>query len=211
VIAYKFLGPGRIAPFTRHEWPEPGQWVDSRAPGQVSICLDGVHACRARDLPLWLDQELWEIELDGAIVQSDSKLAAERGRLTQRISAWNPGTASDFALACALRARDHALWALRQSGTPEELGAAESLSQAFSAREIQAVAESVAPTVSKVPRLALGFLGDAAGSALADACAEGAYIAAHAAGVIRGGGAEAAERTWQADWLAERLELPSPA
>jgi hypothetical protein len=209
VIAYKFLCSGRVAPFTRHQWPEPGRWVASRDSGQTSICLDGVHACRPRDLPLWLDDELWEVELGGAIVESDSKLAAERGTLVRRIDAWNPGTVSDFALACALRARDHALWELRRGGTPPERSAADSLADAFTARAIQAATEAAEPTVAGPSQPALGFAADAAGSALEDACAEAAYIAAHAAGVIRGDGAEEAERAWQADWLAERLELPS--
>ena len=210
MIAYKFLCPGRIAPFTRHAWPEPGGgWVTSSANGAGAICLDGVHACRARDLPMWLDEELWEVELDGAIVEGDSKLAAERGRLTRQVTAWNPGSISDFALACALRTRDQALWALRSSGTPDERGAAESLAQAFTAREVIAVTEAAEPAASEPAKLALGFLADAAGSALDNACAEGAYIAAHAAGVLHGADGERAERAWQADWLAERLELPA--
>ena len=207
MIAYKFLCAGRIAPFTRHAWPEPGEWVAGKDGGQTTICLDGVHACRPRDLPLWVDEELWEIELSGAIVEGDSKLAAERGRLTRRVGAWNPGTAGDYALACALRTRDHALWALRASGMPQDLDVAESLAHAYTAREIEAVAEAAEPSATEAVRPAIGFAADAAGSALDDACAEGAYIAAHAAGVIRGDGAEAAERAWQAGWLAERLEL----
>ena len=181
MIAYKFLCPGRIAPFTRHAWPEPGEWVTTNGNGSASICLAGVHACRARDLPLWLDDELWQVELDGAIVEGDSKLAAERGRLTRRIGAWNPATSSDFALACALRTRDHALWALRRANSPEARGAAESLAQAFSARAILAVAEAAEAAVAESARLGVGFAADAAESALDDAFAEGAYIAAHAA------------------------------
>jgi hypothetical protein len=207
VIAYKFLCPGRIAPFTRHAWPEPGEWVTSDANGATAICLDGVHACRAGDLPMWLDDELWEVELDGTIVEGDSKVAAERGRLTRQITAWNRGSVSDFALACAMRIRDQALWALRNSGTPEERAAADSLARAFTAREVIAAAEAAEQAASEQAKLALGFLVDAAGSALDDACAEGAYIAAHAAGVLHGAEAELAERAWQADWLAERLEL----
>jgi hypothetical protein len=208
VIAYKFLCPGRVAPFTRHVWPAPGgEWVTDAPSQAIAICLDGVHACRARDLPLWLDEELWEVELDGAIVESDSKLAAERGRLTRQITAWNPGTISDFALACAMRTRDQALWALRRSDTPQERDAADSLARAFTAREVQAVCEAAEATASEEAKPVLGYAADAAGSALDDACAEGAYIAAHAAGVLHGADAEIAERAWQAAWLAERLEL----
>jgi hypothetical protein len=217
LIAYKFLCAGRVAPFTRHVWPEPGEWVEALTPAPASgtagdgpaVCLTGVHACHPRDLPLWLDDELWEIELAGQIAESDSKVAAERGRLRRRIGAWNPGTMSDFALACALRARDHALWALRREGMPEERGAADSLAEAFTARAILAVAEAAETAVGDRARVAIGFAADAAESALDDNCPEGAYIATHAAGVIRGGDAEQVERAWQAEWLAERLELPA--
>src|SRR5437660_664030 len=62
MIAYKFLRAGRIGPFSRFAWPEPGVWVRASASDR---CRRGIHACRMRDLPWWLGQELWEIELDG--------------------------------------------------------------------------------------------------------------------------------------------------
>ena len=210
MIAYKFLAAGRVAPFTRHVWPEPGGWLEAtRHNGDVAVCLYGVHACTSRHLPLWLDDELWEVELDGRIATSPSKVAAERGRLRRRIGAWNAGTSGDFALACALRARDHALWALRRGGAAE-IGAAHSLSTAFRAREILAVATSTqAVAADERMRLPLGLTADAAQAAVDGACAAAAYVAAHAAGVVRGDAGKRVERAWQADWLAERLELPA--
>src|SRR5206468_5119819 len=75
VIAYKFLAPGSVGPFTGYRW-EPGRWVEVHA---LDPCRRGIHACRVRDLPIWLDAELWEIELDGGIVEQDRKVVAGRG------------------------------------------------------------------------------------------------------------------------------------
>jgi hypothetical protein len=93
VIAYKFLDAGRVAPFTRFRWPED-EWVSA---DRVAPCEAGVHACRVRDLPIWLDDELWEIELDGDVVEYPRKVVASRGRLTRRIDAWTPALADEFA------------------------------------------------------------------------------------------------------------------
>jgi hypothetical protein len=102
VIAYKFLGPGAVGPFTGFRWPV-GEWVDS---GGVDPCLEGIHACRVRDLPVWLGRELWEIELDGTLVEQARKLVARRGRLTRRIDTWDPWVAREFGRFCARRIRE---------------------------------------------------------------------------------------------------------
>ena len=99
MIAYKFLAPGSVGPFTGYGW-EPDRWVEVDA---LDLCLRGIHACRVRDLPIWLDAELWEIELDGDILEQDRKLVAARGRLTQRIEAWTPSLAQRFGASCARR------------------------------------------------------------------------------------------------------------
>ena len=101
MIAYKFLQAGAVGPFTGFRWPV-GEWVEAAG---VDPCLQGVHACRVRDLPFWLGRELWEIELAGAVVEQNRKLVAERGRLTQRIEAWDEGVAQEFGRFCARRTR----------------------------------------------------------------------------------------------------------
>jgi len=102
VIAYKFLDEGAVAPFSRFRWPI-GEWVVA---GGVDPCIQGVHACRARDLPVWLATELWEIELDGEIVEQSRKVVAARGRLTRRIETWDEQLAHDFGRFCARRTRE---------------------------------------------------------------------------------------------------------
>ena len=101
VIAYKFLAPGAVGPFTGHRW-EVDRWVEVDA---LDPCRRGIHACRVRDLPIWLGAELWEIELDGDVVEQDRKVVASRGRLTRRIDGWTPIVAQRFGRSCARRVR----------------------------------------------------------------------------------------------------------
>ena len=102
MIAHKFLDLGRVAPFSRVRWPEPGSWLES---DRVELCVSGVHACRVADLPYWLRPELWEVELEGDVVDGERLVAARRGRLLRRIEGWNDATASAFGTSCAQEAR----------------------------------------------------------------------------------------------------------
>ena len=102
MIAYKFLGAGGIAPFTGFRWPV-GEWVDA---GGADPCRAGVHACRVGDLPIWMDEQLWEIELEGEIVEQTRKLVAARGRLLRRLEEWTPALQRDFGHGCLQRTRE---------------------------------------------------------------------------------------------------------
>jgi hypothetical protein len=113
--AYKCLRPGRFGPFSGYSWPI-GEWVETDG---AMLCMQGVHACRTRDLPFWLTQELWEIELEGQVRRESRKLVADRGRLVQRIEGWNSASALSFAEDCAARAEERAE---RATGNPGQLG-----------------------------------------------------------------------------------------
>ena len=114
MIAYKFLRSGRVGPFSGFQWPEPGVRVDT-AP-EVAVCRRGIHACRPSDLPWWLADELWEIELDGPMQVEEHKIIAAAGRLRSRIEAWTPACAQEYADACAWRAQGRAVAALAHAG-----------------------------------------------------------------------------------------------
>jgi hypothetical protein len=101
MTTYKFLERGRVAPFTGFEWPVD-EWVEASA---VDPCRRGIHACRVRDLPIWIDDELWQVELAGDVVEQERKVVAQRGRLTRRVDDWTPDTALAFARSCAQRTR----------------------------------------------------------------------------------------------------------
>lgn len=106
MIAYKFLRSGRSL-FTGATWPapradRPGEWMDVEGP--LALCANGLHACRASQLPPWMGVELWAVELDGEILETPPALVARRGRLIGVVSSWDPATQAAFAADCALRA-----------------------------------------------------------------------------------------------------------
>jgi hypothetical protein len=189
VIALKFLATGAVAPYTGFRWSR-GEWVG--APADRSDVW--IHACRVPDLPYWLDDELWRVELDGPVREYRYQIASPRGLLLERVEAWSASLARAFVDACAWRARDVALPHL--------------------APELQdAVAHGTSLGAIAAMDLASGslagaYLGDVVKWAQQGLPAVTSYVAAVLASATGGGlaGFEA-ERAWQARWLAERLGL----
>jgi hypothetical protein len=107
VIAYKFLRPGGTSPFTGFAWPLPGEGAGAWIAASVEPCRSGIHACRPADLPIWVADELYEIELDGEIVHERTKVVASRARLLRRVDAWQHGVRDAYTRMCVERA--HAL------------------------------------------------------------------------------------------------------
>ena len=101
MIAYKFLSAGRTGPFTRFRWPLD-QWIDADG---LEECRRGIHACSPRQLPYWLGEELWEVELDGELVTYERKLVAARGRLVRRLEDWGPPLVDAFVADLLRRTR----------------------------------------------------------------------------------------------------------
>ena len=106
MIAHKFLRPDGTSVFTGFRWElpngTPGEWVEASA----EPCRSGIHACRISDLPLWIGPTLYEIELDGDLVQQRNKLVASRGRLLRRVEAWDDGLRDAYTRMCADRAHE---------------------------------------------------------------------------------------------------------
>jgi hypothetical protein len=201
MVAYKFLKAGRVGPFSGFRWPEPGEWVQATT-GPV-LCRAGIHACRAQDLPWWLGEELWVVELAGDARLEEHKIVAPAGRLRSRVGRWTPARAQEYADACAWRARDRAVQALMRAGHPD---AADSVAQSTALDALLVLARRLA---AELPdgRINLTIAGDGAFRALTGAAPTSAYIAAHAALRVDGPAAYAAERAWQARWLVEHLGL----
>jgi hypothetical protein len=201
VIAYKFLGSGRIGPFSAFQWPEPGVWV--HAPRDLAVCKRGIHACRPSDLPWWLADELWEIELDGHVQPDEHKVIAPGGRLRAQIKAWTPARAQEYADACAWRAKERAVHALTCAGHRHE---ADQLATCPTLDDVLVATRKLADDIPE-SRISLTIAGDGAIRALTGAPPTSAYIAAHAAMRLEGAAGYAAERAWQSRWLVERLGL----
>jgi hypothetical protein len=201
VIAYKFLRSGRIGPFSAFQWPEPGVWVHAQR--SLAACKRGVHACRPRDLPWWLADELWEIELDGHVQPDQHKIVAPAGRLRAQIDAWTKACAQEYADACAWRAQERAVQALTRAGRRQE---ANELTTCATLDEALLATRKLADAIPEA-RPSLTIAGDGAFRALTGAPPTSAYIAAHAARRLDGPAGYAAERAWQSDWLVARLGL----
>jgi hypothetical protein len=201
MIAYKFLRSGRIGPFSAFRWPGPGVWV--HAPRDLVACKRGIHACRPSDLPWWLADDLWEIELDGHVQPDEHKIIAPAGRLRSQIEAWTPGCAQEYADACAWRARERAVEALARAGHRH---GAHQLTTCATLDDVLVAARQLADDIPET-RTSLTIAGDGAFRALTGAPPTSAYIAAHAAMRLDGAAGYAAERAWQSHWLVERLGL----
>jgi hypothetical protein len=201
MLAYKFLRSGRVGPFSRFSWPEPAIWV--QAGQNPDTCRSGIHACRTQDLPWWLADELWEIELQDPVRVDGHKLVATAGRLRSRVEDWTPAAAHAYAEACAWRARGSAVQALRLAAhapAADELAACETLDDLLAATRRLA---------GDLPdsRISLTIAGDGAARAISGATPTAAYIAAHAALRVNGPAGYSAERAWQSQWLIRRLRL----
>lgn len=218
MLAFKFLRPGGVGPFSDYRWPmpddaDPGAWVDATDRG--GVCRDGVHACEAGHLPLWIWEELWEIELDGPIDARPHKLRAPRGRLIRRVEAWSPPVAKAFAVACALRGAQTAAGPLRASGHGHAAAIFES------GEDLEAVRGQTAELWDFLPgegRIPVGMASDGALRALTAAASDDPYVAASGAAVtgyiaartahrVAGPAAYERERAAQADWLRNELSL----
>jgi len=227
VIAYKFLGPGRTALYSGSVWPLDG-WIE--ADGPLALCRNGVHASRGGDLPGWLDDELWIVELDGELTEDGDIVLGRRGRLIRNVDTWDGTAALAFAESCVRRMHYQAVSALELVGREED---AVRLARARDLDAIQALALEVGRT-DAAPGQLLALLADAVqlirggrpgtygpelGSTAPSPGAIAAnvgFVVAHAFGTaaVEAAGDEEvyavafeAERARQRDWLRAQLEL----
>jgi hypothetical protein len=210
LIYWKFLRTDRKSPFTGYSW-EPTEWS---APAKPWTCHAGVHACRISDLPYWLSDELWQVELAPPVIQAHHKVIAARARLVGLVADWTPDTARELAVACAVRTAGHAAAELSDHGLCDD------------AERLTHVAEQSAPadwceTVKRCAELALirgarqamklcGYVIDAIEAIDEYPVASVAYIAARAANQRSSADLidpYADERSWQENWLVDRLGL----
>lgn len=188
--AYKFLAPGGVSPFIRFRWPRAGTWVTAPDEQEESW----IFACRDRDLPYWLERELWVIELDEPVRELRFQLAASRARLLRRVSRWDEDLRREYARACALRARDLVL----PAAPPELRGG---LERARGPEEVAAVVGK-----ASVTSIITSYLGDAARIGARGDGATASYVTCVLAATLKGDAAGfEAERAWQAGWLGERV------
>jgi hypothetical protein len=233
--AFKFLSEGGRGIFSDFRWPlpwddNPGSWVSAALP--LETCVSGIHVCREDDLPYWIDDELWLIELRGEVVTHDRMIVAEEGRLLAKVEGWSPEAATSFADACASRARAAAVEALRGAGRRDEASALEGMSDLST---LATAAQAIVRSGASPEATAVSFAADAAalargarpeaaseepqvfGAPTAGSIAANlAFVVAHIAGMAGGApgsaGYDAAveeERTSQRSWFHELVTSTS--
>lgn len=235
VEAFKFLAAGRGL-FSDFVWPlpengTPGLWVTAELP--LERCVRGIHVCRQRDLPYWLDDEIWVIEVRGKILEHETMMLAEEGRLVRRVDMWDREAALTFARTCAQRAQGFAVEALRSAVRIDD---AATLAGATDFDAIREAAALIMRRGSIDEGGAVAFAADAAalvrgarpeaehvpaeadGSPTPGAIAANlAYVTAHVAGCGAGPpgspayeGAVEREREWQRGWFGDLLAGSRP-
>jgi hypothetical protein len=206
--AYKFLDASGRSPFTGTPW-EIGTWVESAT---VAECREGVHACRVEHLSYWIAPSLWEVELDGEIVEGRHKVAASRGRLVRRLDDYHAAL-DELNEVCAWRARDCAVEALRAAG---DNVMATRFATASTLDALRALGAEVDDGTHSGGLAA--YAADVAVFAMDGPVPDPTFVAACSAGQFAAGpegdqatfdAAFAAERTVQSLWLAARLGLTS--
>jgi hypothetical protein len=218
VLAYKVLDGGGHSLFSGFAWPlpagaAPGEWVEAPS---VRPSYEGVHACRGDQLAFWLTPDLWEIELDGEVVEASHKIVAPRGRLVRRVDEW-ADVGREHAEHCGWRARTVAVDALRRTGS----GAlADQLDSWATLADLAGAATLVADrdpddAISRLVTLVgdsgrAGGAGSVVGAPFVSACAVG--VAAELVGSPADQHpAFHAERREQSAWIAPRLAAARPA
>jgi hypothetical protein len=209
VRAYKFLRAGRVAPFSGYVWPVH-DWVE--AEGALDECRAGVHACRVDQLAYWTMPELWQVELDGELDDGDLKLVARRGRLGDRVTAWDDDVKQAYADEGVRRTARYATMELDEVGMSAEADRLRSPDITVLAVAAGSVEQAALARNERDAATLAGLVGDAAGYAAAGHVTGPAFIAAHAAdvhGPVNVDDPFAAERRDQSRWLAARLHLPA--
>jgi hypothetical protein len=218
VTWFKFLAGGAVGTFSGYRWPapalarEPGEWVTAES--RLDPCRSGLHVCRSADLPFWVHEELYVVEIDGPVTEYESFVLASRARLVQRVD-WGRPAAGAFSRACTWRVRDLAAEALQRRG---RLGDADRLLECTTLDDLAGAVgrldradDTSAGDVSGYVADAVSFTGGVEDSSgWASAAATTGFVAAAAARSTAeapsGAAAWLAERRRQASWIADLAE-----
>jgi hypothetical protein len=76
-----------------------GRWRSVR--GDLVPCERGLHLCRPQDLLYWIGPVIWEVEVEGEVIEAGDKVVARKARIVRKVEAWNERTARLFAADCA--------------------------------------------------------------------------------------------------------------
>ena len=96
---YKTTQKDRNGTHTAFQYPEINIWT-TPVEGKLIACENGYHFCTIEQLPEWLSEEIYEVEVDGDILNGYNKLVSRSIRLNKKLN-WNEKTQRLFAADCA--------------------------------------------------------------------------------------------------------------
>ena len=119
MFAYRFLAKGGLGAVNQFLWPlpegsMPGAWIGPQADSTTL----GVYAQQLSDLPYWVHDELYRVELRGSVQTLSLGVLASEMRLVERVSGWNESLRRDFGEACVERLRQGAANTYDERGEP---------------------------------------------------------------------------------------------
>ena len=199
---YKTTKQNRNGTHTSFQYPEIGEWT-APVKGNLEACENGYHFCTIEQLPIWVNAEIYEIEVDEEILECNDKCVARSIRLVKKLN-WNEKTQRLFAADCA----EHVLHVFEEKYPDDD-------------RPRKAIEAARKFAYGKIRKKELSDAWAAACVAACGAACYAVYYSAHAAadaahGAIYYAAADAAwaaattknkeaERKWQAERLAYYL------
>lgn len=107
---YACLSEGAVAFLCGWRWPrpsneKPGPWVQA----DLDAPREAIRGVPLEQLPWWLDDELWEIELAGDTAVVGRAVTGDRARLLRPVEAWTADVARELVSACEQRVREAGL------------------------------------------------------------------------------------------------------
>ena len=78
---------------------KPGKWMPEIV-GELKLCVNGYHLCRPQDLLMWLNEEIYEAEYRGEMIEGDDKVVVKQVRLLRKVETWDEKIAREFACWC---------------------------------------------------------------------------------------------------------------
>jgi hypothetical protein len=194
--------------------------------GELEPCVNGYHVVTLEQLPDWLGERIFEVEVGKEILPDDDKSVVRTCRLTRECTGWNERTARLFACDCAehvlslyeakypdddrpRKAIEVARRYAEGTATREALAAARAAAWAAAGSVWDAAVEELAVARAAAWDAAWDAAEAAEGAAGAAALAAEGAAGAAALAAVRAAAwdAWAAEQQWQAARLEEILEV----
>jgi hypothetical protein len=101
-IVFKSLKDG-VSTVQNFTWPlppdaaTPGDWVDTDPKKKIAVCVYGVHGWLTRRRAEQDGNQVFEMEIEGDIVDDHEKAAGRRGRLLRQLSGAHAATLGELA------------------------------------------------------------------------------------------------------------------